>query len=70
MLGDPVPFRVHWPRMADLRVNSMQYRPYGRSAASKLGVNARDEPASVGVMCSQARGVPCSWRNARIGRRG
>ena len=55
MLGDPVPFRVHWPRMADLRVNAMQYRPYGRSAATKLGVNARDEPASVGMMCSQVR---------------
>ena len=55
MLGDPVPHRVHWPKMADLRVNAMQYRPYGRSANTKLGVNARDEPASVGVMCSQVR---------------
>lgn len=53
MLGDPVPYRIHWPKMADLRVNSMQYRPYGRAATTKLGINARDEPASIGVMCSQ-----------------
>ena len=52
LLGDSVPHRIHWPRNADLRVNNMQYRPYGRSAGAKLGPNARDEPASVGVMCS------------------
>ena len=55
MLGDPVPHRIHWPKMADLRINSMQYRPYGRAATTKLGINARDEPASVGVMCSAVR---------------
>lgn len=47
-LGDPVPFRFHWPRAADLRANNMQYRPYGRNPNNKLGNNARDEPANIG----------------------
>ncbi len=47
-LGDTVPFRFHWPRAADLRINSMAYRSYGRNPSSKLGNNARDEPASIG----------------------
>ena len=52
-LGDSVPFRFHWPRAADLRVNAMAYRPYGRNPSSKLGHNARDEPANVGA-CRRA----------------
>ncbi|EIE20885.1 hypothetical protein COCSUDRAFT_48449 [Coccomyxa subellipsoidea C-169] len=55
MMGDSVPMRIHWPRHADLRLNNMLYRPYSRNSATKLGANARDEPASVGVMCSQGR---------------
>lgn len=53
MLGDGVSGRIHWPRHADLRVNNMLYRPYSRNASAKLGANARDEPASIAVMCSQ-----------------
>ena len=49
MLPDPVPARVHWPRFADLRVNSMSYRPYGRQANVKIGGNIRDEPANIGA---------------------
>jgi hypothetical protein len=36
----------------------MQYRPYGRSANTKLGANARDEAASVSVMCSVVSPAP------------
>lgn len=49
MLPDPVPTRMHWPRFADLRVNSMSYRPYGRQANVKIGGNIRDEPANIGA---------------------
>jgi len=55
MLGDSVSGRIHWPRHADLRINNMLYRPYSRNASAKLGASARDEPASVAVMCSQVR---------------
>ncbi|CAL8467896.1 g7434 [Coccomyxa elongata] len=55
MLNDSVPMRIHWPRHADLRLNNMLYRPYARNSNTKLGANARDEPASIGVMCSQGR---------------
>ncbi|KAK9909295.1 hypothetical protein WJX75_000109 [Coccomyxa subellipsoidea] len=55
MQGDSVPMRIHWPRHADLRINNMVYRPYSRNSATKLGANARDEPASVAVMCPQGR---------------
>lgn len=49
-LGDPVPLRMHWPRNADLRMNGMMYKPYGRSQNAKLGVNSRDDTATVGIM--------------------
>ncbi|KAK9835201.1 hypothetical protein WJX81_005406 [Elliptochloris bilobata] len=55
LLGDSVSARLHWPRHAELRVNNMQYRPYGRSGSLKLGANARDEPASVGTLCFHGR---------------
>lgn len=55
LLGDDVPARLHWPRHAELRVNNMQYRPYGRSGAMRLGANARDEPASIGTLCFHGR---------------
>ena len=50
MLADPVPLRVHWPRNADLRMNNMMYKPYARGPNAKLGVNSRDDMASVGIM--------------------
>ena len=55
LLDDDVPTRLHWPRHAELRVNNMHYRPYGRSGALKLGANARDEPASIGTLCFHGR---------------
>ncbi len=45
---DEVPFRLHWPRYVDLRVNNMQYRTYMRAPNMKMGINQRDEPASIG----------------------
>jgi hypothetical protein len=48
-LGDVVPFRLHWPRGVDLRANNMQYRPYGRNPSHKLGNNARDDAANIGM---------------------
>jgi hypothetical protein len=57
LLGDAVGARVHWPRNADLRVNNMQYRPYGRQANAKLGGSARDEPASIGTLAFHGRNV-------------
>eukprot|EP00798_Chlamydomonas_sp_ICE-L_P025202 gene25202-10843_t len=49
-LDDTVPFRVHWPLNADLSVNSMQYRPYSRSRALKIGANQRDEAANINLL--------------------
>lgn len=48
-LADPVPARFHWPRFADLRVNSMNFRPYSRQLNVKIGNNIRDDPASIGT---------------------
>lgn len=52
LLDDPVPNRIHWPRQAELKINSMVYRPYGRNQNTKLGGNARDEPASAAHRCA------------------
>ncbi|GIL47263.1 hypothetical protein Vafri_4124 [Volvox africanus] len=56
-MNDPVPFRFHWPLLADLRVNTVQYRVYSRNSTQKLGANARDEPANIGQLWSSASGV-------------
>ena len=47
LLEDSVPCRFHWPRNVTMRVNAMQYRPYGRSTSTKMGINQRDEAANV-----------------------
>lgn len=52
LLDDPVPNRIHWPRLAELKINSMVYRPYGRNSNTKLGGNARDEPANAAHRCA------------------
>lgn len=52
LLDDPVTNRIHWPRQAELKINSMVYRPYGRNSNTKLGVNARDEPANAAHRCA------------------
>ena len=55
LLDDAVPNRVHWPRQAELRINAMVYRPYGRNSNTKLGGNARDEPANAAHRCTVGR---------------
>jgi E3 SUMO-protein ligase PIAS1 len=50
-----IPCREHWPLHADLKINGRAYRVAGRSSASKLGANQRDEPASVGVLAAVGR---------------
>lgn len=62
-LGDPVAARFHWPRFADLRVNSMSFRPYARQVNIKVGNNIRDDPANIGVCPCLA--APCIIRLAR-----
>ena len=52
LLDDTVPNRIHWPRQAELKINGMVYRPYGRNSNTKLGANARDEPANAAHRCS------------------
>jgi len=55
LLDDAVPNRIHWPRQAELRINAMVYRPYGRNSNTKLGGNARDEPANAAHRCTVGR---------------
>jgi len=55
LLDDAVPNRIHWPRQAELRINVMVYRPYGRNSNTKLGGNARDEPANAAHRCTVGR---------------
>lgn len=52
LLDDAVPNRIHWPRQAELRINAMVYRPYGRNSNTRLGGNARDEPANAAHRCT------------------
>eukprot|EP00898_Chlorokybus_atmophyticus_P007112 jgi/Chlat1/7401/Chrsp6S07487 len=47
LLNDAVPFRLHWPTFANLRVNVMPVRVYTRGGQQQLGNNARDEPAKI-----------------------
>lgn len=55
LVEDEVPVRVHWPRNAVLRVNSVNYRVYSRSMTSKMGINQRDAPANISDMCLKGR---------------
>ena len=43
LLNDSTPFRYHWPKTVDLRINNMAYRPYSRNSTAKLGANGRDQ---------------------------
>lgn len=52
---DPVRYRFHWPKYAELRLNSLHYRPYSRSLNQAMGVNQRDEPAAVSNMVARGR---------------
>lgn len=55
LLEDEVPLRYHWPRNVNLRINSMNYRPYARHLTSKIGINQRDAPASIASLCFRGR---------------
>ena len=48
LLRDSVPFRVHWPKNADLRINNVRFNTGRRNVAHALGPNGRDEAVSVG----------------------
>ncbi|MCO5592520.1 hypothetical protein L7F22_046523 [Adiantum nelumboides] len=43
LLGDEVPYRMHWPLKADLRVNGDFVRVTNRPGQQKLGANGRDD---------------------------
>ncbi|XP_057852008.1 E3 SUMO-protein ligase SIZ1 isoform X1 [Cryptomeria japonica] len=43
LLNDKVPFRMHWPQNADLRVNGISIKVTNRPSAQLLGANGRDD---------------------------
>ncbi|KAG6554851.1 hypothetical protein Mapa_003434 [Marchantia paleacea] len=43
LLNDKVPFRMHWPAFADLRINGVSVRVTNRPGQQLLGANGRDE---------------------------
>ncbi|EFJ20543.1 hypothetical protein SELMODRAFT_443873 [Selaginella moellendorffii] len=43
LLNDKVPFRMHWPDCAELRVNGVVVRVTTRAAKQLLGANGRDD---------------------------
>ncbi|BBN14066.1 hypothetical protein MPTK1_6g08590 [Marchantia polymorpha subsp. ruderalis] len=43
LLNDKVPFRMHWPAFADLRINGVSVRVTNRPGGQLLGANGRDE---------------------------
>ncbi|KAI3425891.1 hypothetical protein D9Q98_007864 [Chlorella vulgaris] len=55
LVGDEVPERYHWPRMLDLKINNLPHRPYGRALNAKMGINQRDDVASIGSMVVRGR---------------
>eukprot|EP00951_Prasinocladus_malaysianus_P026383 scaffold234125_cov50-Prasinocladus_malaysianus.AAC.2 len=55
LLGDPTPYRIHWPLHSQLRINRIPYRVYGRNPSTKLGANGRDDSFSVGRHCGEGR---------------
>ena len=48
LLNDPVPFRVNWPKNADLRVNNVRLNTGRRNVLHALGPNGRDEAVAIG----------------------
>jgi hypothetical protein len=56
-VGDEVPHRFHWPKYVDLKVNNLPHRPYGRALNAKMGINQRDDVASIGLMVVRGRNV-------------
>uniref|UniRef100_A0A0C9S7J0 TSA: Wollemia nobilis Ref_Wollemi_Transcript_13454_3911 transcribed RNA sequence n=1 Tax=Wollemia nobilis TaxID=56998 RepID=A0A0C9S7J0_9CONI len=43
LLNDKVPFRMHWPQSADLRVNGISIKVINRQSNQLLGANSRDD---------------------------
>jgi hypothetical protein len=52
LLNDKVPFRMHWPQHADLRVNGIAVRVTNRPAPQLLGANGRDDGPGI-TACSR-----------------
>lgn len=59
LLNDSVPFRVHWPKNADLRVNNVRFNTGRRNIMHALGPNGRDEPVSIGSAATA--GMAFKW---------
>ncbi|EFN55528.1 hypothetical protein CHLNCDRAFT_52345 [Chlorella variabilis] len=55
LVGDEVAERYHWPKHMDLKINNMPHRPYARSLNAKMGINQRDDVASIGTMVVRGR---------------
>lgn len=55
LLGDEVPFRVHWPKHADLRINNMRMNVARRNITHTLGANARDETVNISSVALSGR---------------
>ena len=47
LLGDPVPFRIHWPRYAEFSVNNSRMTVYRRNLNQSAGDNVRDDVMSI-----------------------
>ncbi|XP_052210921.1 E3 SUMO-protein ligase SIZ1-like isoform X2 [Diospyros lotus] len=43
LLNDKVPFRMHWPPYAELKINGVPQRPINRPGTQLLGLNGRDD---------------------------
>lgn len=57
LIQDEVPFRYHWPRNISLKVNSAAYRPYARNLGVNMGINQRDDAASIASLCVRGRNM-------------
>ncbi|KAM0948153.1 putative chromatin regulator PHD family [Dioscorea sansibarensis] len=52
LLNDKVPFRMQWPQYAELQVNATQVRTTNRPGSQMLGINGRDDGATI-TTCSR-----------------
>lgn len=64
-LNDSVTNRFHWPLACTLSVNSIAYRVYGRNSGTKLGANARDEPANISTLVTASESARHAWQMDR-----
>lgn len=53
LLNDKVPFRMHWPQYADLRVNGMAVWVTNRQGPQLLGINGRDDGPGITAWTSE-----------------